>query len=195
MIPMHAWACAGLLAVFAAPTQATELNQVVLEKSAVTYVSTQMGVAVEGDFKRFRGQLRFDPAKPQAARAVIELDLASIDVGSREAHAEVTGPNWFHTAKYPLARFESTAFRALGNNRYEARGTLSLRGRQRDVVVPFSVKPQGNRGVIDGAFVLKRLDYGIGQGEWGDTGIVADEVKVRFRFLAESSPAARSTKP
>lgn len=194
MNPIRVLLCAGLLGGVVAPLQAAEFNRVVFDKSAVTYVSNQMGVDVDGDFKRFRGQLRFDPAKPQAASALVELDLASIDVGSAEAHAEVTGPNWFNTAKFPQARFESTAFRALGGNRYEARGKLSLRGRQSNVVVPFTFKPQGNRGTIEGGFVLKRLDYGIGQGEWGDTGIVANEVKVRFNFLAEAVaplPAAK----
>jgi polyisoprenoid-binding protein YceI len=36
---------------------------------------------------------------------------------------------------------------------------------------------------VDGSFPLKRLDYGIGSGVWGDTSVVADEVQVRFHLV------------
>lgn len=178
----------GLGLPFAAP--AADFDRVIAEQGRVSFTSTQMGVAVPGGFGRYRAALAFDPARPEAGRATVEIDLASVDAGSPEANAELKGANWFHVTAHPLARFESTAFRALGGNRYEARGRLSLRGRVRDVTVPFSFTPQGNRGRFEGRLPIRRLDYGVGQGSWGDTGVVADEVLIQFSFLAEASPAA-----
>jgi hypothetical protein len=45
----------------------------------------------------------------------------------------------------------------------------------------------GNR-VAEGTFSLKRLDYRIGEGEWADTGTVANDVVVRVRMAL--APAA-----
>jgi len=51
---------------------------------------------------------------------------------------------------------------------------------------------QGNQAVINGAFTLKRLDYGIGGGDWGDTSIVADEVEVKIHLVALASSSQSS---
>jgi hypothetical protein len=39
-----------------------------------------------------------------------------------------------------------------------------------------------------GEFTLKRLDYKIGAGAWGDTSLVADEVLVRPRLTVQGTP-------
>ncbi len=172
-----------LAAAFAA--QAAEYTRLLPEHSRIAFVSRQMGVPVEGEFRRYSAELRFDPARPEAARAVIEIDLASVDAGPREVNEELLGRNWFHVRQHPAARFESASVRSLGGGRYEVRGPLTLKGRTREAVAAFSFRPQGRHGVFEGGFALKRLDFGIGEGPWGDTGTVADEVQVRFRFVAE----------
>jgi polyisoprenoid-binding protein YceI len=143
-----------------------------------------MGVPVKGGFKRFTTELAFDPARPEAARAKIEIDLASIDAGSPEADDESAGKLWFNRSVYSKATFVSREVRALGNNRFELRGTLTLKGKPRDMVIPVSYAPGKNASTFDGSFVLKRLDFGIGEGMWADVATVANEVQVRFRIAA-----------
>jgi len=142
---------------------------------------------VKGGFKRFATQMRFDPAKPEAASAQVEIDLASIDAGSPEANDESASRLWFNRSVYPKATFVSSQVRALGNNRYEMRGSLTLKGRSREVVVPVTYLPGKNVATFDGSFVLKRLDFGIGEGMWADVATVANEVQVRFRIAATGS--------
>ena len=77
--------------------------------------------------------------------------------------------------------------RALGNNRYEMRGTLTVKGRSREVVVPVTYLPGKSVATFDGSFILKRLDFGIGEGMWADVATVANEVQVRFRIAATGS--------
>ena len=79
---------------------------------------------MDGTFKRFASQLRFDPAVPQAAKALIEVDLASVDTGCSEGDAEVATKTWFNTPAFPTARFESTGVKAIGGNQYEVAGKL-----------------------------------------------------------------------
>ena len=174
-----------LLAVLAAPmAHAVEYQTVLPKQSRIGFEFRQMGVPVKGGFKRFTTQMAFDPAKPEAARAQIEIDLASIDAGSPEADEESAGKLWFNRSVYPKATFVSSQIRALGNNRYEMRGTLTLKGRSREMVVPVNYMPGKNAATFDGGFVLKRLDFGIGEGMWADIATVANEVKVKFRIAA-----------
>ena len=167
-----------------APAQAAEYRSIDAAASRIGFTYTQMGVAVDGQFGKFDARLNFDPAKPQAAKTVLELQLASIDTGSAEADSEVRGKAWFDTAAHPVARFESTAVKALGGNRFELRGTLNIKGRSREVVAPLAYAPQGDKAAFDGSFVLRRADFGIGEGEWADFGIVANDIKVTFHLVA-----------
>jgi polyisoprenoid-binding protein YceI len=174
-----------LLAALAAPVaHAVEYRTMLPKQSSIGFEFRQMGVPVKGGFKRFATDMAFDPAKLEAARAKIEIDLASIDAGSPEADEESAGRLWFNRSAYPKATFVASQVRALGNNRYEMRGTLTLKGRSRDMVVPVTYAPGRNAATFDGGFVLKRLDFGIGEGLWADVATVANEVRVTFRIAA-----------
>lgn len=177
-----------LAALTALNTHATEFNQLVPGKSAVSFVARQMDVPVEGSFKRFQGSVRFDPAKPAAARAQLDIDVASIDAGSAEANEEVAGKLWFNIRQFPTARFVTTSIKPLGNSRFEVAGKMTIKGRTRDVVTPATFRQEGNEAVLTGSFVLKRADYGIGEGMWADFGSVANEIQMRFRLVAAAVP-------
>lgn len=157
-------------------------------KSEIGFVSRQMNVPVEGRFRRFTADVRFDPHNPASSRAQIEVDLASIDTGSEEADTEVRKKGWLNLAAFPTARFHSTGVRALGADRFEAHGQLSIKGMTRDVIAPFTVKRTGESTVYEGGFSLSRLQFSIGEGIWSDTETVADEVQVRFRIVQTRDP-------
>lgn len=173
---------AGVLLVSSAVHAAGVYNRVLPEKSALAFVSSQMGVSVDGSFKRFAATLDFDPARPEAGRATLDIELASIDAGGPEANEEVKGKNWFDVKQHPVARFVSTSVKPLGNNRYEVRGQMSIKGKTREVAAPFTLKADGAGALLEGSFPLKRLDYGIGTGAWGDTSVVADAVQINFKL-------------
>ncbi len=175
---------AASLAPKAGAGYAQRVTAVDLDKSAITFVSKQMGVPVEGKFEKFSVQFVFDAAKPSEGRVQVELNLASIDTGSDEANDEVKSKGWLDVKNHPTARFVSSSVKSLGAGRYEVAGKLTIKGRAKDVIAPFTLKPAGQGAVFDGAFALKRLDYGIGEGTWSDTDTVADEVQVKFRISA-----------
>ncbi|TAH46611.1 MAG: YceI family protein [Betaproteobacteria bacterium] len=168
----------------AGAAHAVEYNQVQADKSQIGFGYQQMGVSMDGRFKKFASQLRFDPAAPTAGRAAIEVDLASVDTGSAEGDDEVAQKTWFNTKAFPTARFESTAVKALGANKYEVAGKLTIKGTTKDVVVPATFTPQGNAGVFDGSLTIKRGDFSIGEGAWKAFDIVANDVTIKFRIAA-----------
>jgi polyisoprenoid-binding protein YceI len=175
-----------LSASVASVIQAAEYNQVQADQSRIGFRYTQMGVPMDGQFRKFSGQLSFDPAQPTTAKAAIAVDLASIDTGTPEADTEVAGKPWFNTPAFPTARFESVSVKALGDNRYEMVGTLTIKGKTQAVVVPTTFTAQGTTGVFDGAFTIRRGDFAIGEGSWSAFDIVANDIQIKFKLTAKS---------
>ncbi len=174
----------GLLLSFSvlAAAPAAAQQALVPAQSEIRFTSRQMGVPVEGRFKRFDAQIAFNPAQPAASKIAMEVDLASVSLGMAETEAELAKPEWFATRQFPKARFESTAITPVAPGRFVVAGKLSIKGRSRDVMVPVALTGAGGRTSATGAFALKRLDFRIGDGDWNDTSLVADEVQVVFRF-------------
>jgi polyisoprenoid-binding protein YceI len=159
-------------------------DTVVPGKSEIAFTMKQMGVNFDGRFKAWKADIVFKPAALDQSKATIDIDLASLDLASADSEAEARDPLWFNTSKFPVAHFASTSFKSLGGDRYEVAGKLALKGVTRDCVVPIAVKADaaGDR-VAEGAFLLKRLEYKIGEGEWADTATVADDIRVRVRIV------------
>ena len=158
---------------------AATYQAIVPEKSAITFSFKQMGVAMDGKFRKFTAQVQLDTAKPDKAAGRIDIDLASIDTGSGEADQEVVGKAWFHVAAHPRASFVLKTLKATGANQYEALGQLSIKGQTREITAPVKLSPQG---VLTGSFVMKRADFGIGEGLWAKFDVVANEITVHFNL-------------
>ncbi len=176
----------GLAAAFPLATQAAEYTQVQPDKSSIAFAYKQMGVTLDGRFRKFTAQLRFDPAKPATPHATIDVEMASIDTGSSEADQEAAGKQWFHSKAFPTARFVSGSVKALGGNRYEIAGKLTIKGRSQDIVAPVTFTPQGNIGIFDANFSFKRADFAIGEGPWAAFDTVANEIQIKVHIVAAS---------
>ncbi|MDL5030353.1 YceI family protein [Pelomonas sp. APW6] len=155
----------------------------VAAQSDLSFVSKQMGVPVDGKFKRFEAQLGFDPKKAEAGKVQFTIDLASVTLGDPMLDAELAKPAWFDSKKLGQASFVSSAIKPLGGNRFEVAGKLSLKGLQRDITVPITLAQDKGLTTASGSFVLKRLDFKIGDGEWSDTSMVANEVTVKLKLV------------
>lgn len=151
-------------------------------QSEISFVSKQMGVPLDGKFKRFDAQIAFDPKKPEASTMAFTVDIASATLGNPEVDAELPKPTWFNTAKFPQATFQSTAVRSAGAGKLNVSGKLSIKGNVRDVVVPVTLVQSGPTTTASGTFAIKRLAFKIGENEWADTSMVADDVQVKFKL-------------
>lgn len=158
------------------------------EQSEIAFVSKQMGVPVEGKFKKFDAQVAFDPAKPAASKVAFTVDTGSATLGAKETDAELPKAVWFNVAKFPQATFQSSVIKAVGAGKYEVAGKLSVKGASQDVVVPVTLTQSGATTMAAGSFVIKRLAFKIGENEWADTSMVADDVQVRFKLALAGVP-------
>lgn len=170
------------LAALAAPAVALEFNQVQPAASSIEFRYSQMGVPMDGRFRRFSAALAFDPDQPGQATVQVEVDLASIDSGMPELDTESTGKEWFDASAFPTARFTSKNVEALGNGRYSVTGTLAIKGRSKEIVVPAGFTSRGDSGVLTGSFTIRRGDFSIGEGPWAAFDVVANDVQVTFRL-------------
>ena len=151
-------------------------------QSEITFVARQMGVPLEGQFKKFDAQVNFDPARLDASLVAFTVDIGSATLGSRETDAELPKAEWFNTKKFPQASFQSSGFKALGAGKYDVAGKLTIKGTARDVTVPVTVTQNGASTTATGTLALKRLTFKIGENEWADTSLVADDVQVKFKL-------------
>ena len=179
------------LSLIALGAHALEFSRVLSDKSSIGFAYKQMNVPLDGKFGKFAAQIGFDPAKPEAAQARFEIDVASIDTGSSEADEEVVGKDWFNAKAFPTAKFVSTRVKPLGANRFEVQGQLTIKGKSLPVTAPFTFRQDGASALFDGSFTIKRLDFAIGEGEWADVGTVANEVQIRFHIVGAAASAQK----
>ena len=176
-----------LLAIAAGGACAAE-RPLIAAKSEIGFMVKQMGVGVSGAFKRYSAKVNLDPAKPESASAEIEVDIASISTGTDEGDQTAVDKPWLDAADFAKARFKSSAVRALGGDKYEVKGTLTIRGKPRELTIPLTLKT-GSDGVTvaTGEFTVRRTDFGVGGGEWNEGDLVANEVLVHFRLTLGAS--------
>lgn len=171
---------ASVLATVVMPAMAEQ--KLVATQSEVGFVFKQMGVPVDGRFKKFDAQISFDAVKLAASKVAFTVDIASATLGAPEADSELPKAEWFNTAKFPKASFNSSSFKALGGGKYEVTGKLIVKGQTQDVVVPLTMTQTGAVTIAAGSFPIKRLAFKIGEGDWTDTSLVADNVQVKFKL-------------
>ena len=154
-------------------------------KSYVSATFKQMNVPVEANFTKFTAQVDYDAAKPDAAKASVDIDTASLDLGDPAMNKEVAKKEWFNAAQFPKASFVSSAIKGAGPGKLSVSGKLTIKGKSTDVSFPLTVKTEAGKQVFEGALPIKRLGYNIGEGEWKDTSMVADDVLIKFRVAAQ----------
>lgn len=163
---------------------AVSAQGVIVDKSEIRFTSKQMGVNVDGRFRKWTANIVFLPADVAKSSASFDIDIGSIDLASADSEGEVKDKVWFDAAKFPVARFVSTSFKDSGGGKYEVAGSLTMKGITKPAVVPITVsKDAAGNTVADGTFTIRRLDFKLGEGEWADTSTVANEVLVKFRMV------------
>ena len=152
-------------------------------KSTVGIVFKQMNVPVDAKFKKFTASIDFNSAKPEASKATVDIDVSSFDLGDPEYNQEVLKKEWFNAAQFPKASFVSTSMKMAADGKLNVIGNLSIKGKTIVTSFPLLIKKEGNYQMFDGSLPIKRLAFSIGEGEWKDTGMVADEVVIKFHVV------------
>ncbi len=174
-----------LVAMLASPARAADYVQA--PGSSLAFATKYDGEVFSGRFGGFDTRLSFDPARPEAARLEVDIELAGTSTGNADRDSTLVGGDFFNVAKFARARYVAEGVRALGGDRYAADGTLSLRGVSRPVTLEFTWHA-GNPALLSGRATVRRLEFGVGGGDWSDTGVIPDEVAISTRVYLRPAP-------
>ena len=155
--------------------------------SRLEFAGVQAGAEFKGSFRKFTAAVDFAPDALASARFDVQIELNSLDTMDKDRDQTMRGPDIFDVAHFPTARYvtRSIAKTAAG---YTALGALTLHGVTRDVPIDFQFATAAGQSKIEGTAKLKRLEFGVGQGDWKSTEWVKDEVKVAFSLALKPAP-------
>lgn len=158
---------------------------IVPNESSINFTATQNNSPVSGTFKAFTGDIHFDPAQLNASNVTITVDLASVTTSYAEVADTLKMADWFDVKNHPQAVFKASKFSKVSDNNYKADGTLTIRDKTLPITLTFIVDQFTPSNLhLKGSAVLKRTDFGVGQGDWAKTDAVKDEVQVNFILSA-----------
>lgn len=175
-------AIAGCSLLAAAPALAADYVQA--PGSTLTFASHYQGEVFSGHFSTFSTRLSFDPKQLAGARLDVVIPLASASTANVDRDETLQGPDFFSSGKFPQARYSATTFRHLGGNEYAADGTLSLRGVNQPVTLTFTWTG-GTQPVLAGKASVKRLDFGVGGGDWADLELIPNAVAISTKVYLQ----------
>jgi len=161
-------------------------------KSTLEFQFMQAGAQNKGKFTKLPTTLDFSPDNLAAGKLDVTVEVGSLDTGDKERDDTLRGTDLFAVTKFPQARFTSTQITRTATG-YDAVGKLTIRGVARDTHVPFSfrtVDEQGKPvGYLTGKTTIKRLDFGVGQGDWKSTEWVGADVTVSYSLRLVPAPS------
>jgi polyisoprenoid-binding protein YceI len=155
--------------------------------SHLDFTGVQAGAAFKGTFHKFTAAIDFAPDALATAKFDVQIDLNSLDTMDKDRDKTMRGPDIFDVARFPTAHYVATTFTKTATG-YSATGALTLRGVTKDVPIEFRFVPGSAGAQLDGTAQLKRLDFGVGQGDWKSTEWIADVVKVSFSLSLKPRP-------
>jgi polyisoprenoid-binding protein YceI len=151
------------------------------------FVGVQAGAEFTGSFHKYTAAIDFAPDALATAHFDVQIDLASEDTKDKDRDQTIRGSDIFDVAHFPTAHYVTKSVTKTATG-FTATGSLTLRGVTKDVPIDFQFVSTGVQAKLDGTAKLKRLDFGVGQGDWKSTEWVADAVKINFSLLLKPKP-------
>jgi polyisoprenoid-binding protein YceI len=146
----------------------------------LTFTFTQADAANTGGFPKFSTELSWDEKSSSPTRLDVSVQVAALETQDKDRDDTLKSEDLLNVAKFPTAQYSATSFTKSGAG-FVAQGKLTLRGVTRDLRLPLRIQSTANGLALSGEVTLKRLDFGVGQGDWKSTEWVGDEVKLQFK--------------
>jgi polyisoprenoid-binding protein YceI len=148
---------------------------------SLTFSFMQAGAENRGSFGQFATEFTYDPKHPATGSLKVTVQAGSLDTQDKDRNDLLAGADLFDVPKYPTAQYTASSFVKRADGKLEAVGKLTLRGVTKDLRVPLNLRVAGNGYELSGEVTIKRLDFGVGQGEWQSTEWVGNEVKLQYK--------------
>lgn len=158
---------------------------------ALQFIASQAGAKFLGHFGEFKVSFDFDPAMPAKGHLDVTIATRTADTADTDRDEVLHGKDFFWVERFPEAKYHADGFKR-DSKGWIAAGELTLRGVTQPVAVRFEVKPKAKQLSMLGGAMLRRLEFGVGQGDWAETTWLGDPVEVAFdlSLQPESAPAS-----
>jgi polyisoprenoid-binding protein YceI len=148
-------------------------------QSRLEFVGTQAGAPLRAGFHSFTAAIDFSPDSLGTAHFDVTIETGSVDSKDADRDATIKGAEVFDIAHWPKAHYVTKAVTKTASG-FHATGTLELRGVTKDVPIDFTFTTTPGGATLAGSAKLKRLEFGVGQGEWKSTEWIGDDVSIAF---------------
>jgi polyisoprenoid-binding protein YceI len=155
--------------------------------SKLEFTGVQAGAEFKAAFHQFSAAVDFSPDAPANAHIEVTIDVKSADSGDKDRDDTMRGADIFDVAHSPTAHYVTRSVSRTASG-FAAVGALTLRGVTKDVPIEFKFAATPAGATLTGTAQLKRLDFGVGRGDWKNTDWVADPVKVAFTLTLKPKP-------
>jgi Uncharacterized conserved protein len=145
-----------------------------------------------GFFRTVIGSGRFDPDAPEDTRLDIRIPAKGLDLGDAMATSYALSGEWFDAAAHPVLIYRLARLTPLeGEDRWEALGDITIKGRTVIVRTPITLTVGAERAEARGSVEFDRLDFGLGGGLSELVVDIGREVSVAFDLVARPAGAPR----
>ena len=158
--------------------------RVLSDPSRLSFATSQSGSPIRGRFREWDADIVFSPDALDQSRVRVTVDMASFATEDADSQGVLGGGEWFDVARHPQATFTSDRFRALGGDRYEARGVLRLKGVSAPLTLRFTLTIDGDTARMTGSASVNRTLFGVGTGEWASVEDIPASVAIETTVVA-----------
>jgi len=152
------------------------------QQSRLEFVGVQAGADFKGVFHKFTATVDFAPDALADSHIDVQIDMNSVDSKDADRDKTMRGADVFDVAHAPTAHYAIKSFTKTAAG-FAGVGALTLRGVTKDVPIDFQFTQGPAGATLAGGARLKRLDFGVGRGDWKSTEWVEDAVKINFSLV------------
>ncbi|MEL4356378.1 MULTISPECIES: YceI family protein [unclassified Luteococcus] len=161
--------------------------------SSLAFVARHsMITKVRGIFTAFTGSAQVHGQDPASSSVTVEVDVTSVDTGSKERDEHLVSGDFFDAAQFPTITFVSTGVEAVDSDSVEITGDLTIKGITRPVTIGFeftgtATDPSGNERIgFEGRTEVNRRDFNLTWNAALDTGgvLVSEKITLEFEISA-----------
>jgi len=150
--------CSGILNAQNSPT-----------RSAITFEIKNLGIGTSGSISGLLTEIQFTPSNLNSSivEASVDVNTINTDNSSRDEHLR---------SEDPKIVLKSVTFKRKSGNNYLGTFTLTIKGKSKQIEMPFIFLEKENAVEFKGTFKINRLGFGVGSKSM----ILSDEVTVNI---------------
>jgi polyisoprenoid-binding protein YceI len=147
-------------------------------ESSVTFVIKNAGIRVDGSFERHSIKLLLNDAGIVGLTGTAEVASIDTGIGMRDRHLQKKG--YFDVDNHPQIALKSSVVQKRNDKTMNITFLLTLKGVEKKITFPVTVKREGNSMLLSGSFEINRIDFGVGSNSLTLSDEVVVNVEGRF---------------